>query len=214
MTGPTASLAEQAFQQLQDRLIFLDIAPGLPLNEARLSVELELGRTPLREAIKRLESEHLVVTYPRRGTFATPVDITALSEISQVREVLEPLAARTAAARRGGREREQLEALVQELSTLSDDELRQDNALRWDLHVHRTVYAAAGNAHLQATLERYSNLATRIWCVAADRVPQLRGHIDIHTTLLRAVLDGDEETATEVMRHHVQDFEEQIRQVL
>ena len=207
-------LAHEAYQRIISMIFEGALKSGDLLQEAVLGEVFGMSRTPVREAIKRLESEHLAVTYPRRGTFATPVDITALSEISQVREVLEPLAARTAAARRGGREREQLEALVQELSTLSDDELRQDNALRWDLHVHRAVYAAAGNAHLQATLERYSNLATRIWCVAADRVPQLRGHIDIHTTLLRAVLDGDEETATEVMRHHVQDFEEQIRQVL
>ncbi|WP_121241858.1 GntR family transcriptional regulator [Kocuria sp. KSNUG] len=207
-------MAEQAFQKLQDRLIFLDIAPGLPLNEARLSIELDLGRTPLREAIKRLESEHLVVTYPRRGTFATPVDITALTEISQVREALEPLAARTAAQRHGGRAHDRLATLMAELSALSDEQLQQDNALRWDLSVHRAVYEASGNAHLRDTLERYSNLATRIWCVAADRVPGLRGHIDVHTTLLRAVLEGEADTAADVMLHHVQDFEEQIRQVL
>lgn len=208
------SLADRAFLRLRDRLIFLDIVPGMPLNEARLSVELGVGRTPLREAIKRLDYEHLVVTYPRRGTFATTVDITALSEISQVREVLEPLAAKLAAQRRGGRERHELETLARELDALGADELERDGALRWDNRVHRAVYTAAGNAHLQDTLERYSNLATRIWCVAADRMPQLQGHVEEHATLLRAVLDGDPDTAQAVMLHHVRDFEEHIRQVL
>lgn len=208
------SLADRAFQELQDQLIFLSIPPGLPLNEAALSRELGLGRTPLREAIKRLESEHLVVTYPRRGTFATPVDITALSEISQVREVLEPLAARLAAERRGGRDRSALEELASELSALAPDEINHDNALRWDVRVHRAVYEAAGNAHLQATLERYSNLATRIWCVVADRVPQLEGHVQGHAALVESVLDGAPGTAAEIMEQHVRDFEAQIRQVL
>jgi DNA-binding GntR family transcriptional regulator len=212
--GEPLSLADQAFLQLQDRLIFLDIPPGAPLNEGRLSQELQLGRTPLREALKRLESEHLVVTYARRGTFATTVDITALSEISQVREVLEPLAARLAAERRGGDSRPQLEELRDLLASPGNERLPKDEALRWDVRIHRAIYAAAGNSHLQVTLERYSNLATRIWCVVADRIPELQEHITVHSALLSAVLAGDAEEAGTIMLHHVQDFETQIRQVL
>ncbi|MFI7493120.1 GntR family transcriptional regulator [Kocuria sp. M4R2S49] len=208
------SLADRAFLQLQDRLIFLDIPPGAPLNEGRLSQELQLGRTPLREALKRLESERLVVTYSRRGTFATTVDITALSEISQVREVLEPLAARLAAERRGGDSRSQLEALRDRLASPGNERLPKDEALRWDVRIHRAIYAAAGNSHLQVTLERYSNLATRIWCVVADRIPELQEHITVHSALLTAVLAGDAEEAGTIMLQHVQDFETQIRQVL
>lgn len=212
--GEPLSLADRAFLQLQDRLIFLDIPPGAPLNEGRLSQELQLGRTPLREALKRLESEHLVVTYSRRGTFATTVDITALSEISQVREVLEPLAARLAAERRGGDARAQLEELRDRLDGAGTEWLNRDEALRWDVQIHRAVYAAAGNSHLQVTLERYSNLATRIWCVVADRIPQLQEHITVHSELLRAVLAGAADEAGEIMLTHVRDFETQIRQVL
>ncbi|KLU09991.1 MULTISPECIES: GntR family transcriptional regulator [Kocuria] len=208
------SLADRAFLQLQDRLIFLDIPPGAPLNEGRLSQELHLGRTPLREALKRLESEHLVVTYSRRGTFATTVDITALSEISQVREVLEPLAAQLAAERRGGGVRSQLEELRDRLANPENERLDRDEALRWDVRIHRAIYAAAGNSHLQATLERYSNLATRIWCVVADRIPELQEHITVHSALLTAVLEGDAEEAAGIMLTHVRDFETQIRQVL
>lgn len=212
--GEPMSLADRAFLQLQDRLIFLDIPPGAPLNEGSLSQELQLGRTPLREALKRLESEHLVVTYPRRGTFATTVDITALSEISQVREILEPLAARLAAGRRGGRNRAQLQNVVEELTALGADQLGRDGALRWDIRIHREIYAAAGNTHLQATLERYSNLATRIWCVVADRIGELEEHVGVHSALLRAVLEGDAERAGDIMCQHVRDFEAEIRQVL
>ncbi len=213
-SGPdgSRSLADQAFLQLQDRLILLDIPPGSPLNEAQLSQDLGVGRTPLREALKRLESEHLVVTYPRRGTFATTVDITALSEISQVREVLEPLAARLAAGRRGGGARERLERLREQLAAPEAGD--REETLRWDVAIHRAVYAAAGNAHLETTLTRYGNLATRIWCVAADRIPQLHEHISVHTALLTAVLEGRADEASAIMLEHIRDFEDQVRRVL
>src|SRR5919112_3346104 len=93
----TSSLASLAYQQIKDRLILLDIRPGDPINDVGLAAELGVGRTPVREALKRLETDHLVVSYPRRGTFATVVDVTELGAISDVRQVLEPHAARRAA---------------------------------------------------------------------------------------------------------------------
>ena len=68
------SQAEAAYRQLRDKLIMLEIRPGEPINDGQLAAELGFGRTPVREAIKRLEVDHLVVSYPRRGTFATTVD--------------------------------------------------------------------------------------------------------------------------------------------
>ena len=83
------SMSQRSYEVLRDRLIMLDIAPGDPINEAGLAAELGVGRTPVREALKRLETDHLVVAYPRRGTFATPVDIADLAAISELRAVLE-----------------------------------------------------------------------------------------------------------------------------
>uniref|UniRef100_UPI0015F0CBDF GntR family transcriptional regulator n=1 Tax=Pseudonocardia pini TaxID=2758030 RepID=UPI0015F0CBDF len=91
------SLADRAYAAIRDRLVMLEIRPGDPLNDDRLAAELGTGRTPVREALKRLEGDRLVVAYPRRGTFATAVDITDLSHLSEVRLALEPLAARSAA---------------------------------------------------------------------------------------------------------------------
>ena len=79
------SLAEQAYRFIRDRLVMLDIRPGSPINEEELGTALGMGRTPIREALKRLESERLVVAYPRRGTFATDVNISDLAHISEVR---------------------------------------------------------------------------------------------------------------------------------
>ena len=99
MERSSGSLADQAYHQLRDQLVLLDIPPGAPIIEGRLSAQLGIGRTPIREGLKKLESDRLVVSYPRRGTFATQVDITDLADISELRQVLEPLAARRSASR-------------------------------------------------------------------------------------------------------------------
>ena len=105
--GEELSLAERAYRAIRDRLVMLDIRPGAPINEDQLAQSLGVGRTPVREALKRLQYERLITTYPRRGTFATDVNITDLAHISEVRQELEPLAAaqaarRATAADRGG----------------------------------------------------------------------------------------------------------------
>src|SRR3954447_8545620 len=94
-----ASLAERAYLAIRDQLIMLDIPPGEPIDDDQLAKSLGVGRTPVREALKRLEGDRLVVSYPRRGTFATGMDITDLAHISEIRVQLEPLAARRAAER-------------------------------------------------------------------------------------------------------------------
>ena len=91
------SLADLAYEALRSRLVTLEIAPGSPINDETLAAELGVGRTPVREALKRLEQDRLVVTYARRGTFATRVEITDLAYLSEIRAELEPLAARRAA---------------------------------------------------------------------------------------------------------------------
>src|SRR5690349_5503955 len=96
----------------------LEIRPGDPLNDDRLAAELGTGRTPVREALKRLEGDRLVVAYPRRGTFATAVDITDLANLSEVRLNLEPLAARSAARNAGSVDRAELSRLGGRIAAL------------------------------------------------------------------------------------------------
>jgi DNA-binding GntR family transcriptional regulator len=86
--------------------------------------------------------------------------------------------------------------------------------MRYDLMVHRLIYKAAANPHLEDTLIRYDNLATRIWCVVLDKVPSVTGHITEHVDLLKAVAAGDADKAGELALHHVTSFEETIRKIL
>src|SRR5918999_504463 len=98
-SSAVASLADKAYVAIRDRLIMLDIRPGDPIDDDELAKDLGVGRTPVREALKRLEGDRLVVSYSRRGAFATGMDISDLAHISEIRAQLEPLAARRAAER-------------------------------------------------------------------------------------------------------------------
>ena len=206
------SLAEQAYLELRDRLVTLRIAPGSPINDERVAAELASGRTPVREALKRLEMERLVVSYPRRGTFATEVQITDLGHLTEVRQKLEPLAASCAARRATARHKLALTNLLDELDGAADADVNE--LIHLDLRLHRALYAATSNPYLEDTLVRYDNLATRIWCLFLDRLPGLAGHVGEHGPLVRAVLAGDEDHAALLATEHVAGFEAAIRALL
>lgn len=207
------SNADHAYDVLQERLVMLDIRPGDPINDEKLGAELGYGRTPVREALKRLERDRLVVAFPRRGTFATAVDMTELSSISEIRRQLEPLAAARAARTANSGTREHLARLADEIATITDDQSPTD-VLRKDVRVHREIYHAAGNAHLEDILVGLDAHATRIWCLFLDRLPHVAVHVREHEALLRAIAAGDEKTAAELTLAHVDGFESAVRSVL
>ena len=208
------SLADRAYVAIRDQLIMLEIRPGEPIDDDELARSLGVGRTPVREALKRLEGDRLVVTYPRRGTFATGMDITDLAHISEIRVQLEPLAARRAAEHAVRHVRDELDQLAVRIEELDVSRVDRDELMRWDLVVHRSIYRAAGNPHLEDVLVRYDNLATRIFCLFLDRLPTVDEHVGEHIGLLRAIAAGDADRAEELAREHVVGFERAIRAVL
>lgn len=208
------SFADYAYRILCDELIVLDIKPGEPLNDEVISRRLGVGRTPIREAMKRLESDHLVVAYPRRGTFAAGVDITDLAEISEIRQLLEPAAASRAARMASPQLRQELKEFAQEVARRLPEMRSQKELMRLDMRVHRMIYRATGSRHLEDVLIRYDNLATRIWSLVLEKLPPVSEHIAQHIKLLECIAEGDSESAVRLTTQHVSDFEELIRAVL
>ncbi|MDX6231124.1 MAG: hypothetical protein QOH68_72 [Nocardioidaceae bacterium] len=208
------SMSERAYSEIRDRLVMLDIKPGAPINDQQLAVELGVGRTPVREALKRLETERLVVAFPRRGTFATDVHIVDLAHVSEVRIHLEPAAAAHAAERARPAERDAFVALADDLAGMDSQSIPSQELIRQDLGIHRAVYAATHNPHLRDTLIQYDNLATRIWCLLLDRIPVVGSHVQGHAPLLRAIAAGEADVAASLAREHVADFERDVRSIL
>jgi DNA-binding GntR family transcriptional regulator len=209
--GGPRSLADLAYRQIQDLLVRLAIRPGAPINEEDLCLRLGLGRTPVREALKRLEHERLVVAYPRRGTFATEINVTDLTHIFEVRAVIEPAAAASAARHATPADRAVFQALAAEPAELAG---QPGELMTLDMRIHRAIYAATHNPYLEDTLVRYGNLATRIWCLFLDRLAGMAAHVAEHRELLQALADGDAGQAAEIARQHVVEFDRAIRTVI
>jgi DNA-binding GntR family transcriptional regulator len=206
--SPVESLADKAYHAIRDLIVSLELAPGAVIDERELIMELGIGRTPVREALRRLAQERLVEVYPRRGMFVTGVDVRELARLSEVRLLLEPDAARLAAERATETDREELAALLAELDAGGSELMDLDE------RIHRAVYRAAHNHLLETTLEQYYVLALRIWTLALDRAHDLEEAVETHRVLLQAIRDGDGDRAAATMRGHVENFEQAMHRVL
>jgi DNA-binding GntR family transcriptional regulator len=170
-----------------------------------------MGRTPVREAIRRLALEGLIVVYPRRGTFASSVNITSLSDITDVRAQLEPHAAERAARLADDADRAEVAGL---LDRLAGGPRSQRSLIELDAQIHRFVHRCSRNPYLARDLDRYLNMSVRIWYVTFDRLPPMQDPVGEHRALLQAIAAGDAATARTVALEHVLAFERQMRSVL
>ena len=111
----TRLVAERAYDELRDRIVTLHLPPGTVLREDALMTEMTIGRTPLREAVKRLALENLVEVQPRRGTFVSAIEAADIQNITEVRAELEGYAAELAALRLDPETRATAEELLHEV---------------------------------------------------------------------------------------------------
>ncbi|MGH9067341.1 MAG: GntR family transcriptional regulator [Acidimicrobiales bacterium] len=214
--GPTGSgareggsLAEQAYLAVRDRLLTLQIPPGAPVHEERLCAELGLGRTPVREAVKRLEAERLVVIYPRRGTFASDINITDHALIADVRRQLEGHAAGRAAERANGRDRKALADLLAR-TEVAGSWADTGSLMALDAEIHGSIYRCTHNPYLEATLGQYYNLALRIWYTFIERLEDVGDHVAGHGPLIESILEGRAGVARDLALAHVEGFEQAV----
>ena len=208
-SSATDLISDRAYAELRERIVTLRLAPGTVLREDELMSELDIGRTPLREAVKRLALENLVAVQPRSGTYVTSVDAADIVHIAEVRAELEAHAAELAARRLDDELRGRFEALLDHIST-AEQSGDQDALIVLDESIHRLVWEASRNPYLAATLDRYFVLSLRVWYVVLDRVPALGAAVLDHASLIEAILAGDGENARALMHEHVEAFEREI----
>jgi DNA-binding GntR family transcriptional regulator len=210
--GEAGSFADRAYYAIREQIVTLALPPGAVVREPELTAQLGIGRTPVREALRRLAQERLIEVFPRRGMFVTKVDVRDLARLCEVRAALEPEAARLASERATQADLTELRALLAELA---EGPRRPDPRALIDLdeRIHRAIYHASHNPFLVETLEEYYAHALRIWMVALART-DLGAAVGGHRAVLEAVVRGDGAGAARLMREHVVSFEEAVRDVL
>jgi DNA-binding GntR family transcriptional regulator len=210
-TGEAVSFADRAYYAIRELIVTLELPPGAVVREPELTEQLGIGRTPVREALRRLAQERLVEVFPRRGMFVTKVDVRDLVRLCEVRVALEPEAARLAAERATQADLAELRGVLAEL----DGRRKRDARALIDLdeRIHRAIYHASHNPYLAETLEQYYAHALRIWMVALART-DIGTAVGGHRSVLEAVVGGHGARAARLMREHVESFEQAVRDVL
>ena len=201
--------AEKAYQEIKKRIIKTKLTPGAVINESDLMDELGFGRTPVREALKRLQSDDLVVVKPRRGIFVAELAITDLTRIFEVRVELEALAVRLACQRISEDELKSLENLTDQYSNVNT-RVKED-MIELDCKFHALIREATHNRFLISNLEYYYNLSLRIWYLALPQAAAEEINVKAHCDIYQAIAAGNEDLAVERIIKHIRDFHEMIK---
>lgn len=208
--GGNVSLRQRAYERIKQKIVALELAPGSVIDEAALQAELDLGRTPIREALQRLALEKLVVIVPRRGMFVADIGVMDLQRLFEVRVVLECMAARLAAARGTEQHWQRMAAVLAELPT-STSPVDNQAIIAVDQACHEIIYEAIDNEFLQDTLITLYALSLRLWYFALARIGDMRGAVLEHVTIMKALRDGDGERAAHLLEQHINHFQEEIQ---
>jgi DNA-binding GntR family transcriptional regulator len=203
---------KRAYERIRERIITLELAPGAALNEQALAAELDMGLVPVREALKLLAHDSLVVITPRHGLYVADVNVPDLERLSEMRLALEGLSARLAAERATDDDLVVLKALRQEQAATPPDDSRR--LFEVDHKFHQAVARAAHNKYLAEGLERLFGLSQRLWYLALPKLGFLPGAVEKHLDLVQAIESDDGDRAEAIMRQHVQEFYDQVREVL
>lgn len=205
-------LGEKAYHLIKEKIVTLELAPSAVIDERALMQELGLGRTPIREALQRLAAEGLVNIVPRRGMFVADISITDLQKIFEVRMCLEGFCARLAAQRITEEQIAQMEAVLQELEQVQNENVRA--LMTIDERFHALLYQAADNEFLAETLSRLYALSLRLWYLVLYRLGDVREAIEQHRGIADALKAGDGERAAELTKQHIAQFQQGIKAVL
>jgi len=204
--------AEKAYTQIKGKIITAKMPPGSVINEAQLMEEFALGRTPIREAIKQLQTENLVMVTPRKGMYVADIAVTDLLQIFEVRVELESFATKLAVKRITEDEINELQKLANEYKDA--DPADRETLIKLDGGFHALLAKATHNKFLIKEIEYYYNLSLRIWYIALNYAKPEEIDVNAHIEILNAIQARDAESAGLRMRKHIQDFHKTIKQYI
>lgn len=196
MAEQTGSLTDKAYRELEERMITLRLKPGQVLSETALSEQLNIGRTPIREALQRLAREGLVIILPRKGILVSEINPGKQLQVLEVRRELDRLMARLGAVRRTEAERDSFLEIAagMEQAARDNDDLK---FMRYDNAYNILMAAAAHNECVVRAIGLINALSRRFWYVHYKETADLPHCARLHAAVARCIADGDPEGAEE-----------------
>lgn len=205
--------ADIAYEALRQQILSLELEPGSLIDERQLIERLDIGRTPVREAIQRLTYEGMIIHNPRRGSWVSPLSLTEFQAMVEARRMLELECARHAAVRITPDQMEELRNEVRKSgSAISSSDV--NTLISIDQQFHLGIARAACNRYLVKLTQQLHHELTRYWYVSAIRVGRLDVVEQHHHVILDAIGTGDPETAARELDEHVTLFQERLSKLV
>ena len=197
------NLRDQTYDIIKNMIIMREIEPGKKINEEHLAKEIQVSRTPIREALCRLENEGIVKIIPRRGAFVADLTEINVSEILLIREVLEGLAARLATENMDEKTLEKLKKALEKVSAVPEKDSDLIDYTRSEVDFHALLLSASNNQMLKNMME-IVNAHLQIIRLRTVVIPErAQKTVKEHHQILKAIENGDAGAAEELMRKHV-----------
>lgn len=197
------SLTEKAYRAISNAIARLQLKPGETLTQDRLAKWLSISRTPVREALRRLEQDGIIQTAPGRGLIVAELTIRDAEDMLELLALLDTQAAALAARRRTPAQGQRLVDIAEELMRAAE----RHDVEAWqeiDHPYHETLLEASGNAHLRRSIEDVRRRLQRItYHLSVQPEHMLEGTRE-HLEIAQAICDGDAERAAEQMRKHLE----------
>lgn len=202
-------LRDVVFETLRDAIITQVLKPGERLMEIQLADEMGVSRTPVREAIRKLELEGLVVMVPRKGAYVAGVSMKDIHEVYEVRSALEMLAVTLAAERITEEELDALERQVLRESEEEDKEESSDlsNIVYIDSSFHDIIYQAAHNQRLVQFVNILQEQLQRFRAASLSRPGRSKTALEEHKKIVEALSERNGELAAQFAREHIENAE-------
>ncbi len=216
-SSPPASLADKAYDQLVTRITRLDLKPGSVLAEKSLMGELNIGRTPIREALQRLAIEGLAVRRLNRGMFVSEITYSNVQEIYEFRSLIDGRACRLAATRATQAEMDKLSDIHKLLvdATKRND---IDSYVYHDREFYRVLCAACGNSFIAETVPKIFNLHLRLWFYLSKKIGTWHSIAEAHeimtSDVAEAIAQRDPDRAELAMKNYISQRQHDLRRII
>lgn len=202
-------LREMVYEELKMQILKGSIIPGTRMMEVELAEEMGVSRTPIREAIRKLEKEGLVTIEPRRGAYASMISTEDMVEILEVRQDLEGLAAYFAADRMTEEKMEEL----REVSNSYNEAVKSgkmEDMIKYDTRFHHIIVESCRNKILVQMIEQLQELVLRFRYIYYDNFRRAENMPDEHEAIVAAISEGNADKARAAADIHIDRLKELV----
>ena len=199
----STNLRDQVYDIVRDMIVSHELRPGQKIFEEQIAAEIGVSRTPVREALFRLENDGIVEIIPRRGPFVVALTEHKIVEILLIREVLEGLVARLATPLITPARLKQLRTLLDGVSTVDDDQPHLTRYTNHDITFHKTLLEACDNQMLTNMMGPVNSHLSLIRLRTVAVAGRARQTVAEHYGILEAMEAKDAPLAEQRMRAHI-----------